>query len=804
MERFRRDAFDLRQVQERQQQVEAAAAARRLEGMEGRPKSGERRIAGQVDAPGNNSLLPALRWPIINNEGSQNQEMMHERNMFPPSLGLWSQESHDYTGTEQQLQGVSRSGTLMSEHVPVAATPSGVETPRSSVASTPPEGSHLLGNWNLSSLHLNESSANVQTTDVKGQVRSAASLTQLGWKAAAVPKANSLAEIQEEEAAVKKPGEQVTVEAVDQPAFSTGAGSVGLGLRAQPSVSQPKYLREIQEKEAQNAGQLKDGSPAVQKVPMSRVVDPPAWGTVSAITERGSSLFEADDERTAAQVGRKVSEAEASIVKEASVSQSGQVSAQSTTGFDDSDFIEPKESKKNKKRAAKGKSSTPGKTAGGLTSEVSQAASPQISSKSTVVRSVQVESVEENLPAPPSGLLLADFLTLGNEPVVSTQPLPAWSSTPARLAKMGKSLSLKEIQEAEQRAREEQERQNQMLQASLTQKNSLPPSAKPNTLMTRSGSGGAAWQRPGVLNSSAPVVASGQHSKVPASSGSGNSRSKVGVFEDDDDLFWDYGQDAKLSTGPVKQITKSEPLDFPSLLSGQGQGQANKVIVSKPAAATAAAPAFRQVAIARTSPTDFPSLSATAVSVKSAPTKGKKQASYKVTGPQVSAEVKALRQWCENQLKKLSLNEDVTNLDFSIVDFCISLPSVSEASDYLSQYLGTLPGVTQQHIQSFKKEFVRRKEQLPSDGNVSSSDREDTDAFFSSNGKKVDRSKSGTMDMARLLKEDTGSGELESTASPGSGKKKNKKGKKVVDPSLLGFSVTSNRIMMGEIHHLDD
>lgn len=76
--------------------------------------------------------------------------------------------------------------------------------------------------------------------------------------------------------------------------------------------------------------------------------------------------------------------------------------------------------------------------------------------------------------------------------------------------------------------------------------------------------------------------------------------------------------------------------------------------------------------------------------------------------------------------------------------------------------------------------------------------------FFSSNGKKVDRSKSGTMDMARLLKEDTGSGELESTASPGSGKKKNKKGKKVVDPSLLGFSVTSNRIMMGEIHHLDD
>jgi hypothetical protein len=146
---------------------------------------------------------------------------------------------------------------------------------------------------------------------------------------------------------------------------------------------------------------------------------------------------------------------------------------------------------------------------------------------------------------------------------------------------------------------------------------------------------------------------------------------------------------------------------------------------------------------------------------------------------------------------------DVTNVDFSIVDFCISLPSIGEARDYLSQYLPTVPGVAVQHIQAFLKEFVRRKEQLPSDGSVSSSDREDTDALFGSNGKKVDRRRSGTMDMARLLKEDN-SGDYETSSSPGSGKKKGKKGKKVVDPSLLGFSVTSNRIMMGEIHHIDD
>lgn len=36
-----------------------------------------------------------------------------------------------------------------------------------------------------------------------------------------------------------------------------------------------------------------------------------------------------------------------------------------------------------------------------------------------------------------------------------------------------------------------------------------------------------------------------------------------------------------------------------------------------------------------------------------------------------------------------------------------------------------------------------------------------------------------------------------------SGKKKGKKGRQI-DPALLGFKVTSSRIMMGEIHRIDD
>lgn len=93
------------------------------------------------------------------------------------------------------------------------------------------------------------------------------------------------------------------------------------------------------------------------------------------------------------------------------------------------------------------------------------------------------------------------------------------------------------------------------------------------------------------------------------------------------------------------------------------------------------------------------------------------------------------------------------------------------------------------------------KEKMPSDGNVSSSDLEDSDSLLSTNGKKPERSKSGMMDMAKLLKED--SLDSDNPSYSAGGRKKGKKGKKVVDPSLLGFSVTSNRIMMGEIQHIE-
>ncbi len=70
-------------------------------------------------------------------------------------------------------------------------------------------------------------------------------------------------------------------------------------------------------------------------------------------------------------------------------------------------------------------------------------------------------------------------------------------------------------------------------------------------------------------------------------------------------------------------------------------------------------------------------------------------------------------------------------------------------------------------------------------------------------GKTPERSKSSMVDINRFLEEEAPV-DMENSANNASGdKKKGKKGK-VVDPSLLGFSVASNRILMGEIQRIED
>lgn len=78
-------------------------------------------------------------------------------------------------------------------------------------------------------------------------------------------------------------------------------------------------------------------------------------------------------------------------------------------------------------------------------------------------------------------------------------------------------------------------------------------------------------------------------------------------------------------------------------------------------------------------------------------------------------------------------------------------------------------------------------------------------AFQSQNDRKTHNSGTGDMtsDIVGYGSSDQNTGTAPDGTGKGGGKKKTKKGKKV-SPSVLGFNVVSNRIMMGEIQTLEE
>ena len=92
----------------------------------------------------------------------------------------------------------------------------------------------------------------------------------------------------------------------------------------------------------------------------------------------------------------------------------------------------------------------------------------------------------------------------------------------------------------------------------------------------------------------------------------------------------------------------------------------------------------------------------------------------------------------------------------------------------------------------FIEKFLNYKELLPSDVLEI--------AFHSRTDQKVTGLSAGGMLSANADIQDVDQTE---GSSKGGGKKKGKKGKKV-SPSVLGFNVVSNRIMMGEIQPVED
>jgi len=124
--------------------------------------------------------------------------------------------------------------------------------------------------------------------------------------------------------------------------------------------------------------------------------------------------------------------------------------------------------------------------------------------------------------------------------------------------------------------------------------------------------------------------------------------------------------------------------------------------------------------------------------------------------------------WCATQMKQLTGNDDTT-----LADFLYSLPSDDEVHSYLSMYLGSSHAV-----ETFAKEFTLRKRAARGQGES----RE-----WQTAGRKGKDSPHGG-----------GGREDENGFNQPKGKKAGR-GKKVADPSLLGFSVESSRIMQGEI-----
>ncbi|MCO5601431.1 hypothetical protein L7F22_055552 [Adiantum nelumboides] len=237
----------------------------------------------------------------------------------------------------------------------------------------------------------------------------------------------------------------------------------------------------------------------------------------------------------------------------------------------------------------------------------------------------------------------------------------------------------------------------------------------------------------------------------------------------DDEFFWDH-----TNTGNGRQYSRPERFDKFSISAreqfAKGPSTNDEVLMHQAFAAGAA------------HVSGFSELSGLAPAVTkpvqpiARGLRGNKQADdMPILTPQGSltiADAKAFREWCEEQ---------------------INLRRGLNASDYLESGPA---------FEALKAEFLRHKDSMPSEATHAAvpvtadsavADNVETEKRTSDKPKKSSEGE-----------DDPDSETCGQNSAAKSAKKKAKKGKKVVDPSLLGFSVASNRMLMGEIQHVDD
>ncbi|OAY73813.1 PERQ amino acid-rich with GYF domain-containing protein 2 [Ananas comosus] len=296
--------------------------------------------------------------------------------------------------------------------------------------------------------------------------------------------------------------------------------------------------------------------------------------------------------------------------------------------LDDDDFIEAKDSKKNRKKASKAKGA--GLKSPSPVGSLDQTATSVRTEKG---KSTQKTQEREISPAPPSGPSLGDFVLWKEDQTVSA-PAPAWSADPVNLQK---PLSLREIQR-------EQERKA----ASIQQQIPIPSATKQQPTRGNRGSG-SSWQFSGSSPSNkaaAPIQTSSHVSSVSKSKG-------------EDDLFW----------GPPEQSKQeAKQSDFPSLSNQSGWG----VKGSFAKGALSVAPSRQKSQSGKLPLSSPPTSSGLSIA------KGSKDASSK------QSDAVDFRNWCESEWVKLTGTNDT-----SFLEYCIK-QSASEAETLLRENLGSL------------------------------------------------------------------------------------------------------------------
>ncbi|XP_065881344.1 protein ESSENTIAL FOR POTEXVIRUS ACCUMULATION 1 isoform X2 [Euphorbia lathyris] len=232
-------------------------------------------------------------------------------------------------------------------------------------------------------------------------------------------------------------------------------------------------------------------------------------------------------------------------------------------------------------------------------------------------------------------------------------------------------------------------------------------------------------------------------------------------YKGDDDLFW----------GPIdqsKQETKQS--EFPNLANQGSWGTKNT-----PPKGTPSGSLNRQKSMGgRNADRALSSSPASA------------QSSLKAKRDMINnkrSEAMGFRDWCESECARL-----IGTKDTSFLEFCIK-QSKSEAEMLLIENIGSFDP-----DHEFIDKFLNYKEMLPADVvEIAFQSRNDRTAAVVGVGD-MNFDNAGVRDFDQ---------DMADGSTKGGGKKKGKKGKKV-SPSVLGFNVVSNRIMMGEIQSVED